>query len=336
MNYNGLLINVNQHNNHNVPRRKTLHIIFPYGARLNRMLSVYHINSHPIPLPENHRFPQEKYALLLQSLLADGVLRPQELLLAPHATRDELILAHTPAYVDSILDGTVDPKMMRQIGLPWSPALVQRSCASVGGTIAAGRDALRDGIACNLGGGTHHALANEGQGFCVFNDFAVAFLKLRAEGSIRRAAVIDLDVHQGNGTAGILGGRDDVFLLSIHGQKNYPFRKVPSTLDVDLPDGAGDEAYLDALDAALPAVLAFQPELIFYQAGVDPLDADRLGRLALSMNGLALRDRAVFHAARAAEIPLALTLGGGYARPIALTVQAHVQTYRILKQMFPI
>lgn len=300
------------------------------------MLRVYHFDGTTLPLPANHRFPQEKYPRLRQALLDEGVLHARELIPSPPASRDDLLLAHTPAYVDSILDGSADAKMMRQIGLPWSPDLVQRSLVSVGGTLAAARAALHDGIAGNLGGGTHHASAGEGAGFCVFNDIAVAFLKLRAEGLIQRAAVVDLDVHQGNGTAAILGGRPDVFLLSIHGQKNYPFRKVPSTLDVDLPDGAGDDAYLSALRAALDTVLAFDPEIIFYQAGVDPLEADRLGRLSLSMTGLARRDRCVLETARAAEIPLALTMGGGYARPIDLTVQAHVQTYRILKSMWPL
>lgn len=298
------------------------------------MLHVYHFDGTSLPLPEGHRFPHEKYPRLRQALVDQGVLHPREMLPSPPASRDDLLLAHTTGYVDSILDGTADPKMMRQIGLPWSTELVQRSLVSVGGTVAAGHAALQDGIAGNLGGGTHHACAGEGAGFCVFNDIAVAFLKLRAGGRIQRAAVVDLDVHQGNGTAAILGGRADVFLLSIHGQKNYPFRKVPSTLDIDLPDGAGDDAYLSALRGALDSVLAFDPELIFYQAGVDPLEADRLGRLSLSMDGLARRDRLVIETARNAEIPLALTMGGGYARPIDLTVQAHVQTYRILKNVW--
>lgn len=299
------------------------------------MLHVYHFDGTTLPLPAGHRFPQEKYPRLRQALLDQGVLHPRELIPAPPASRKDLLLAHTAGYVDSILDGTADDKMMRQIGLPWSAGLVQRSLVSVGGTIAAAGSALHDGIAGNLGGGTHHASAGEGAGFCVFNDIAVAFLKLRAEGRLERAAVVDLDVHQGNGTAAILGGRPDVFLLSIHGQKNYPFRKVPSTLDIDLPDGAGDDAYLSALRGALDSVLAFDPGLIFYQAGVDPLEADRLGRLSLSMDGLARRDRLVIETARDAEIPLALTMGGGYARPIDLTVQAHVQTYRILKSLWP-
>lgn len=298
------------------------------------MLTVYHFDGGSLPLPPGHRFPQEKYPRLRAALVDQGVLRPQELLPAPPATRADLLLAHTPAYVDGILDGSVDPRIMRQIGLPWSPDLAARSQVSVGGTIAAAHAALRDGIAGNLGGGTHHALAEAGMGFCVFNDIAVAALVLLRAGQVTRAAVVDLDVHQGNGTAAILGGRDDVFLLSIHGEKNYPFRKVPSTLDVDLPDGVGDAAYLDALRGAVPAVLNFRPEIIFFQAGVDPLEADRLGRLALSLNGLAQRDRLVIETARAAEIPLVLTMGGGYARPIDLTVEAHVQTYRILKQVW--
>lgn len=298
------------------------------------MLIVYSTNHAPLPLPEGHRFPQTKYGRLREALLERGVLSPGEIHPAVPATREELLLAHTPGYVDGILDGTVDPRIIRQIGLPWSPELAARSMASVGGTICAAREALRSGFSGNLGGGTHHALADQGQGYCVFNDIAVATLLMLKEGLARRVAIVDLDVHQGNGNSAILGGREDVFIFSMHGQKNYPFRKVPSTLDINLPDGTGDEAYLDELRRALPQVLAFDPDLIFYQAGVDPLREDRLGRLSLTLTGLALRDRAVLEAARDAEIPLTLTMGGGYAVPIDLTVEGHVQTYRVVRSVY--
>lgn len=297
-------------------------------------MKIFYTDISPLPLPEGHRFPQAKYSRLREELLHQQILRPDELVPAVPATRDELLLAHTPAYVDGILTGSIDPKIIRQIGLPWSPELVKRSLASVGATLCAAREALQTGVACNLGGGTHHALADQGQGYCVFNDIAVATLLLLKEGQVQRTAIIDLDVHQGNGNAAILGPYPQVFVFSMHGQKNYPFRKVPSTLDIDLPDNTGDDAYLDQLQSALPRILSFHPDLIFYQAGVDPLAEDRLGRLDLSMLGLARRDRLVLETCRAAEIPLVLTMGGGYALPIERTVQGHVQTYRILKSIY--
>ncbi len=223
---------------------------------------------------------------------------------------------------------------MRRIGLPWSEMLVQRAFASVGGTISAARLALELGWGCTLGGGTHHALRAAGAGFCVFNDIAVAIHVLRSGGLIRRAAVIDLDVHQGDGTAEIFENDPDVFTLSIHCESNFPFRKKQSRLDVALPDGVEDDEYLRRLDEVLPAIFAFRPDIIFYQSGVDPLASDVLGRLSLTPHGLMERDRMVMRAARSYGAPFVLTSGGGYSRPIELSAEAHANTYRMAWKMF--
>ncbi len=297
-------------------------------------MKVFYSDFYTFDLPEDHRFPAPKYTLLREQLLARAILTPQELHPSPLATRDAVTLAHTTQYFDAIYNGSIDPKIMRQIGLPWSFDLVQRSLAAVGGTLCAADEALDSGFSGNLAGGTHHAMADAGQGFCVFNDIAVVILNLLKEQCIFRAAVIDLDVHQGNGDAAILGNHPEVFTFSMHGQKNFPFRKVASTLDVGLPDNTGDEEYMQALEQSLPDVFAFQPDLILYQAGVDPLAEDRLGRLALTLDGLAARDRLVLSECRDRGIPVCLTLGGGYARPIERTVEAHVQTYRVAKEIF--
>lgn len=295
-------------------------------------MHISYSDTYAVPLPEGHRFPMEKYRLLRDALVGEGVVAPGELHEAVPVHPAELLVAHSAEYVNRYCEGTVDAKINRRIGIPWSPAFVRRSLASVGGTLAAARAALERahawGLAGNLAGGTHHAFADRGEGYCVFNDIAVAALTLLEEGTVRRVAVVDLDVHQGNGTAAILGGDARCFTLSMHGRNNYPYTKIPSTIDVDLDDGTADAAYLSLLAGALPAVLSFAPDIIFYQAGVDPLGCDRLGRLALTHEGLMERDRMVLASARAADIPLVLTLGGGYAQPITETVRAHVNTYR--------
>jgi acetoin utilization deacetylase AcuC-like enzyme len=297
-------------------------------------MRVFVTDRHTVPLPPGHRFPVEKYALLRARIVEAGVLAPAELTEAELATRDELLRAHTAEYVDSVLAGTIDDKRMRRIGLPWTPELVGRARASVGAQLAAARAALEDGVAGALSGGTHHAHADFGSGYCVFNDIAVAARTLLDEGRVARVAIVDLDVHQGDGNAAILGGDARIYLLSLHGRNNFPFRKVPSTVDVELPDGAGDAEYLAALETALPGVFGFAPEIIFFQAGVDPLAEDTLGRLALTHAGLMARDRMVLAACRARGVPVSLSLGGGYARPIALSVEAYVNTYRVAKSIF--
>jgi acetoin utilization deacetylase AcuC-like enzyme len=276
-----------------------------------------------------------KYRLLRERLLADGVLHPQELEESGVIDRASLLLAHTPEYLDAVFSGTLAADAQRSLGFSWSAALVARSRASVFGTVLAARAALEDGVAGNLAGGTHHAFADRGTGFCVFNDIAVAARALQREGWIERALVVDLDVHQGDGTAAIFAGDPSVFTFSMHGAKNFPFHKQRSSLDVELPDGCRDSEYIAQLERYLPQALALaRPDIVFFQAGVDPLDGDQLGRLRMSLEGLRQRDRIVAAAARRASAPLVLTLGGGYARPIGLSVDAHVGTWREARGAF--
>lgn len=292
---------------------------------------LYYCDQHPIPLPPGHKFPTQKYAMLRSKLEAEHRF---ELTPAPPAEIAQLELAHEEQYVRAILHGDVDPRVMRRIGFPWSEALVRRTLASVGGTLAASRDAMESGLGGNLAGGTHHAFRAEGSGFCVFNDLAVAILMLRREGLAARAAVIDLDVHQGDGTASIFESDPSVLTVSIHGENNFPFRKQRSRIDIGLSDGTSDDEYISHVQSMLPVVLAFQPEVMLYQAGVDGLASDRLGRLALTQQGLARRDRLVLEAARSHRIPLVITLGGGYSEPIEATAEAHANTFRIASQIY--
>ncbi len=297
-------------------------------------MRVFYADHIEVPLPENHRFPMAKYAMLHHALAAEGILKPEELVPAEPATREQVTAAHTPEYFDAFVSGTLSTDIIREIGIPWSPEFVQRTLASMGGSISAARQALKDGFSGNLAGGTHHALADRGGGFCVFNDIAIVSRLLLQEGAAGRIAVVDLDVHQGNGTAAILAGEPRTFLFSMHGQKNFPFRKVPSSLDIGLPDNASDAEFLSALQNGLEEVRTFSPDIIIYQAGVDPLASDRLGRLDLTMDGLAQRDRMVLQLCRDTRIPVAMLMGGGYARPIEDTVLAHVQSYRVARQVF--
>lgn len=298
-------------------------------------MRAFHSDRFVFPLPPGHRFPLRKYRMLRERLLASGVLAPAEVEEAPLVDPDDLALVHETAYLRRVLAGALDPAEERRIGLPWSEALVARSRASVGGTLAAARHALAHGLGGNLAGGTHHAFAGAGAGYCVFNDIAVAIRALQREGRIRRALVVDLDVHQGDGTAAIFAGDGDVFTFSMHGARNFPFRKMRSHLDVELEDGTGDEAYLALLRDHLPLVIErAQPEIVFYQAGVDPLAADRLGRMRLSFEGLAARDAFVLGMAKRAGVPVVLTMGGGYAEPIEHTVEAHVGTWREARRLF--
>jgi acetoin utilization deacetylase AcuC-like enzyme len=286
----------------------------------------YYTDHCPIPLPAGHKFPLEKYRLLREALegTANCVLAP-----APAASREDIELAHDAEYVEAFLAGTLEPPAMRRIGLPWSKELVRRTLLSAGGTLAATADALVSGFGGNLAGGTHHAFRAEGSGFCVFNDIAIA---IRKHG--RRAAVVDLDVHQGDGTASIFESDPEVLTISLHGEHNFPFRKQRSKIDIGLPDGTGDREYLTHLDEALAAVESFSPEIVFFQSGVDGLAGDRLGRLALSFEGMQERDQRVFNMCRFKGFPLVLTLGGGYADPITRTVAAHANTYRAGLELF--
>lgn len=254
-------------------------------------------------------------------LEADGFYRFEP---APPAERAAIETAHDPAYVAAILDGSVDPTVMRRIGFPWSEGLVRRTLASVGGTLAATADALEMGFGGNLAGGTHHAFFGEGAGFCVFNDLAIA---IRSRGL--RAAVIDLDVHQGDGTAAIFAGDESVLTISVHGENNFPFHKQNSGIDIALPDGTRDREYLERVAEVLPAVAAFGPDVVFYQSGVDGLASDRLGRLELTQEGLEARDRTIFEFVSQRALPVVVMLGGGYSEPIYNTVVAHANTFRL-------
>lgn len=301
-------------------------------------MQVYYATQFVLPLPPGHRFPMAKYQLL-RDRLADE-LPEVELMQALPATDGELALAHSPAYIQAISDGSIDPKLMREIGFPWSPAMAERARRSVGATISACRAASRTGVAANIAGGTHHAYTDKGGGFCVFNDAAVASRLMQAEWarsqrSSLKIAIVDLDVHQGNGTASIFRGDETVFTLSVHGQKNFPFRKEASDLDVDLPDGCRDDEYLHALDMALDEMeRRFAPGLVIYLAGADPHEGDRLGRLKLTWDGLEARDRRVFDWAWQRRIPLAFAMAGGYGTRIEDTVQVQVNTFRVATQYF--
>jgi acetoin utilization deacetylase AcuC-like enzyme len=265
-------------------------------------------------------------------LLTEKTLTSEDLIEPEAATLDDVLRVHTPEYVHAFVNGTLERKAMLRIGLPWSPELVRRAFAVIGGTIGSARLALHDGVAVNLAGGTHHAFADHGEGYCIFNDMVVTLRRLRTEGVARRFLVIDLDVHQGNGTASLCHTDAEVFTFSMHGESNYPARKERSSWDIALADGMTDEQYLAILSSALPQILErFRPELIFYQAGVDVLAGDRFGKLALTMNGVGERDRLVCEFARRAGLPLVITLGGGYARDISRIVEAHCQTVRVAK-----
>lgn len=284
-------------------------------------------DNQPLSLPPNHRFPAGKYALLRQWVIKHGVVEPDKLVAAPRVTRLQLRHAHDVDYIARMDNGRMTVGEMRRIGLPWSSELVNRVHHMVGGTIAAARRALRDGVAVNLGGGTHHACYDHGQGYCIYNDVMVAARTMQAEGRIRRALVIDCDVHQGNGTAEIARNDPSIYTFSIHGEKNFPFRKIAGDLDVGLPDGITDGAYLAALEAALAtAFQSSQPDIVFYLAGADPYADDRLGRLSLSMEGLARRDEQVFSECRKRGLPVAVVMAGGYGRRIEDTVAIYGRT----------
>jgi len=294
----------------------------------------FHSDLFDLPLPDGHRFPNRKYGMLRARLVDRGIVAERRLHASPLAGTDALETAHDPAYVAAFEAGSLEPKAMKRIGFPWSEFLVRRTRATVGGALAAARAALEDGLSGQLAGGTHHAHRDFGSGYSVYNDFAVAALTLLAEGAVRRVAIVDLDVHQGDGNAAILAGDPRVFVFSMHGEKNFPFRKVESDLDVALPDGTGDADYLAALERHLPAAFAFDPDLVLYQAGVDPLKSDRLGRMALSLDGLRRRDEIVLAACARRGIPVSMAIGGGYADPIADSVAAYANTYEAAKAIY--
>lgn len=290
------------------------------------------VSYHPdyfVPLPPRHPFPMGKFPALHRLLLEEDVIRPEEVVEPREADWADLLLVHTRDYLGKLASGTQSRQEERRMGLPWSPALVRRSRLAVQGTINAALMALHDGLAGNLAGGTHHAMPGHGEGFCVLNDVAVALRVLERSRWIHRALIVDLDVHHGNGNAAFFADDPDVFTLSVHGAKNYPFRKPPSSLDVALPDGTTDDAYLDALARHLPAALdAARPDLVVYLGGIDVLAGDRFGRLALSRDGLHRRDRFVIERVHERGLPLVLLLSGGYAKTPGTTADLHATMYR--------
>ena len=288
---------------------------------------IYATDHFVLPLPPGHRFPMAKYARLRERVAA---IAPDRMREPPAATDAELALAHDPAYIEAVTAGTLDVRAMRRIGFPWSPAMDERSRRSAGATIAACRSALAHGFGVNLAGGTHHAHRDFGEGFCVFNDAAVAARAMQAERLAARVLIVDLDVHQGDGTAAIVGDDPTIHTLSIHGRNNFPFHKEASRQDVELDDGTGDEAYLAVLAVALPLALdRSRPDLAIYLAGADPYVGDRLGRLALSKAGLASRDAYVLDTLRRAGVPAAIAMAGGYAEDIEDIVDIHFATVRL-------
>lgn len=290
-------------------------------------MKLFYADHFVLPLPEGHRFPMEKYSRLRERLAASGRFLAGDFLVPDAASDEEILKAHDDAYLRRVVGGTLDVAEQRRIGFPWSAQMVERSRRSAGATLAACRVALSEGCAANLAGGTHHAHRDFGSGFCVFNDAAIAALTMRAEARVRRVAIIDCDVHQGDGTAAILAEEPDVFTFSIHGAKNFPFRKAQSDLDIELPDATGDETYLEALRRGLATVFErIAPELVIYLAGADPYRDDRLGRLALSIDGLAARDALVLDECVRRHIPVAVAMAGGYARDIDDTVAIHANT----------
>ncbi|HEV2864759.1 MAG TPA: histone deacetylase [Pyrinomonadaceae bacterium] len=283
---------------------------------------------------EGHVFPIKKFELVRDRLLREGTLSPREVVEPQPAAIDDVLLVHTEDYVTRLRAGALTTRELRRLGLPWSKALVRRSFLATSGTINAARAALSSGVASNLAGGTHHAFADRGEGFCVLNDVAVAARVLLRDRAVERAAVVDLDVHQGNGTATIFEGDPAVFTFSMHGAKNYPLFKARSSLDVELRDATGDDEYLETLARHLPAVFDHRPDLVFYLGGADPYAGDKLGRLGLSIPGLRARDEAVLKACRERGVPVATVMSGGYAKDIADTVEIHCNTVRAAKAVF--
>jgi acetoin utilization deacetylase AcuC-like enzyme len=301
-------------------------------------VKAFYSDTFALPLPEHHRFPMAKYRLLRERIVADGIVDPRDLHLPEPIDWDDLRLIHDAAYVDAVATGALPADAQRRIGFPWSEMMVERSRRSVGATLAAAREvvrgkkgarAFRASASANLAGGTHHAFRDRGEGYCVFNDVAVAAAVLLRDGAIRRAAVVDCDVHQCNGTAAIFRDEPAVFTFSLHGANNFPFRKETSDLDVTFDDGAGDDEYLAALAQHLPGVLdGHRPDIVFYLAGADPYEGDRLGRLKLTVDGLRTRDRLVFNACRERGLSVAITMSGGYCPDVDAIVTIHTNTIR--------
>lgn len=297
-------------------------------------MALFYSDVFVLPLPSHHRFPMGKYLRLRERLLASGEFVDNDFRVPEAASDVEIMRAHCPHYLRRVCEGALDAREIRRIGFPWSEAMVERSRRSSGATLAAAREALTRGWSANLAGGTHHAFRDHGQGYCVFNDAAIAARAMQAEAGLQRVAIIDCDVHQGNGTASIFAGDDSVFTFSIHGARNFPFHKETSDLDIELADGTRDDEYLWHLERGLDETLErSRPQLAIYLAGADPYEDDRLGRLALTKGGLARRDELVLARLAARGIPVAMAMAGGYARDIEDSVEIHANTIRTARRL---
>ena len=293
-------------------------------------MKCFYADHFVLPLPDGHRFPMPKYARLRERLMAEGIIQPEDFFTPPAATDEDILRCHTADYYERAKTGQLTEAEIRRIGFPWSLQMIERSRRSSGATLAAARAALDgDGFAANLAGGTHHACRDHGEGFCVFNDAAITARAIQAEGRVKRVVVIDCDVHQGNGTADITNGDSTIFTFSIHGEKIFPFRKVPGDLDIGLPDGTMDDLYLELVyEGTRRAIMMSSPDLAIYIAGADPFEGDRLGKLKITKRGLIERDKIVFDLCEGAGLPVAIAMGGGYAPDIEDIVDIHFQTIR--------
>ncbi len=299
------------------------------------MLKIAWSDIYAHPLPENHRFPMSKYPLLREQLLYEGTVEEADFFEPIALERSEIIATHTPDYWDRLRYLQLSKSEIRKTGFPLSEALVHREIVIAGGTLAAARYAMETGVAMNIAGGTHHAFTDRGEGFCLLNDMAIAANCLLAEGSVGKVLMLDLDVHQGNGTAEIFQGKEEVFTFSMHGAKNYPAKKEISDMDIGLPDGIGDEDYLSVLEEHLPDLLhRVRPDIVFFQSGVDVLATDKLGRLGLSREGCRLRDRFVFRSLQDSAIPVVVSMGGGYSVDIKDIIEAHANTFRLAQDIY--
>ncbi|PJF22484.1 MAG: histone deacetylase [Phototrophicales bacterium] len=294
-------------------------------------MKAFYTDQFVLPLPPGHRFPMEKYARLRQRVEASGIA---EMCVPNAATDTQILRCHDADYLERVKNGTLTPSEIRRIGFPWSLEMVERSRRSSGATIAACYAALQEGIAVNLAGGTHHACRDHGEGFCVFNDATIAARDLQATGAVIRVLIVDCDVHQGNGTADITKDDHTIFTFSIHGEKNFPYRKINSDLDIGLPDNTGDDEYLEMIEEGIQrALFLADPDIVIYQSGADPFIGDRLGKLAITKDGLARRDRLILHLLRVVHhLPVAVTMGGGYAKNIDDIVDIHFQTVCIARE----
>jgi acetoin utilization deacetylase AcuC-like enzyme len=297
-------------------------------------MQVFYTPRYYADIGPGHVFPIRKFELVRDKLLAEGTVEPAEIVEPGPAPLEDVLLVHTTDYVSRLCSGNLSPKEIRRLGLPWSESLVQRSFYAVGGTLAATRASLAAGYSSNLAGGTHHSFPERGEGFCVLNDVAIAIRAMRERKLFQRAAIVDCDVHQGNGTATIFAGDMDTFTFSIHGANNYPLFKAESTLDVELADGTSDTEYLETLAKHLPSVFAAEPEIVFYLAGADPYRGDKLGRLAVSIDGLRERDAYVLRECYEREVPIVTVMSGGYGKDINDTVEIHCNTIRMVKEIF--